>query len=64
MGLAYSLTNWNSMSDTVKFVGLRNFQEIFTLNSPYLKNLSITLVFTVFTSSCKEGVRPGACRCW
>jgi len=29
LGLAYSLTNWNSMSDVVKFVGLKNFKEIF-----------------------------------
>ncbi len=49
MGLGYSLTNWNSMSDVVKFVGLKNFQEIFALDSPYLKSLSITLVFTLFT---------------
>ncbi len=56
MGLAYSLTNWNSMSDVVKFVGLKNFKEVFALNSPYLRNLSITLVFTVFTI-----VLKGAC---
>ena len=49
MGLGYSLTNWNSMSDVVKFVGLKNFQEIFALDSPYLKSLSITLIFTLFT---------------
>jgi raffinose/stachyose/melibiose transport system permease protein len=54
MGLAYSLTNWNSMSDVVKFIGLRNFNEIFALNSPYLKSLSITLVFTFFTLILKE----------
>ena len=54
LGLAYSLTNWNSMSDVVKFVGLKNFREIFTPNSPYLKSLSITLVFTFFTLVIKE----------
>ncbi len=56
MGLAYSLTNWNSMSDTVKFVGLANFQEIFTPNSPYLKSLYITIVFTLFTIVSKGGI--------
>ena len=56
MGLAYSLTNWNSMSDTVKFVGLANFQEIFTPNSPYLKSLYITLVYTLFTIVAKGGI--------
>ena len=55
VGLAYSLTNWNSMSDVVRFVGLKNFREIFTAGSPYLKNLGITLVFTVFTLVVKEG---------
>jgi raffinose/stachyose/melibiose transport system permease protein len=54
MGLAYSLTNWNTMSDVVKFIGLRNFREIFALDSPYLKNLWITLVFTFFTIIIKE----------
>ena len=56
MGLGYSLTNWNSMSDTVKFIGLANFQEIFTPNSPYLKSLYITLVFTLFTIVTKGGI--------
>jgi raffinose/stachyose/melibiose transport system permease protein len=56
MGLAYSLTNWNSMSDVVKFIGLKNFKEIFALDSPYLKNLTITLLFTFFTIIIK-----GAC---
>ena len=56
VGLGYSLTNWNSMSDTVKFIGLANFQEIFTPNSPYLKSLYITLVFTLFTIVTKGGI--------
>jgi raffinose/stachyose/melibiose transport system permease protein len=59
LGLAYSMTNWNSMSDTVKFVGLKNFREIFSAGSPYLKNLSITLIFTVFTLIVKEGCGLG-----
>ena len=59
LGLAYSMTNWNSMSDTVRFVGLKNFREIFSVSSPYLKNLSITLIFTVFTLIVKEGCGLG-----
>jgi raffinose/stachyose/melibiose transport system permease protein len=55
LGLAYSMTNWNSMSDTIKFVGLKNFREIFAAGSPYLKNLSITLIFTIFTLVVKMG---------
>ena len=30
IGLFYSLTNWNSMSDTIRFVGLENYKKIFT----------------------------------
>jgi len=49
IGFTYSFTNWNSMSDAVKFIGLKNYQEIFTLNSPYLYSIIITFVFTFFT---------------
>lgn len=30
IGLFFSFTNWNSMSDTVKFIGLGNYKKIFT----------------------------------
>lgn len=59
IGLGYSLTNWNSMSDVVRFIGLKNFKEIFALNSPYLKSLSITLVFTFFTIIAKGAIGLG-----
>ena len=49
IGFTYSFTNWNSMSDAVKFIGLKNYQEIFTLNSPYLYSIIITFVFTFLT---------------
>jgi raffinose/stachyose/melibiose transport system permease protein len=47
------------MSDTVKFVGLKNFREIFAAGSPYLKSLTITLIFTVCTVIIKMGFGLG-----
>lgn len=29
VGIGFSFTNWNSMSSEIKFVGLRNYIEIF-----------------------------------
>lgn len=29
IGLFFSLTNWNSMSDTIRFIGLENYRKIF-----------------------------------
>lgn len=49
MGFGYALTNWNSMTDTIKFVGLDNFRTIFATGE-YLKYISNTVVFTVVTS--------------
>lgn len=48
IGLFYSFTDWNSYSDTVQFIGLKNFKEIF-LNGDkmYLSFISNTLKFTV-----------------
>ena len=52
MGFYYSLTNWNSMSDNIKFIGLENFKEIFSDRSSFLfmKN---TLMYAFFTTILK-----------
>ena len=52
MGFYYSLTNWNSMSDNIKFIGLENFKEIFSDSSSFLfmKN---TLMYAFFTTILK-----------
>jgi len=51
MGFAYSMTNWNSMNDKVKFIGLHNFETIFLSNNgEYLKYIWNTLWFAIITS--------------
>lgn len=53
LGIGYSFTNWNVYSEELKFVGLRNYQKIFTGNSEYLKYMINTLGFTFVTSIAK-----------
>ena len=36
ISFGYSLTNWNSMSANIKFVGLENFKKIFSIQGDYL----------------------------
>ncbi|MFD2115298.1 carbohydrate ABC transporter permease [Paenibacillus yanchengensis] len=52
LGFYYSLTNWNAMSDKVKFIGLANFKEIFgdASNFIFIKN---TLMYAFFTTILK-----------
>ncbi len=50
IGLFYSFTDWNGYSDIVKFVGLKNFHDIFfSNNSMYLAFITNTLKFTFFS---------------
>ncbi|SRR5258707_395654 len=48
-GIAYAFTDWNAYSDEVNFVGLQNFQTIFSPGENYLGYISNTLVFTAIT---------------
>lgn len=48
-GVAYAFTDWNAYSDDVNFVGLQNFQTIFSPGENYLSYISNTLVFTAIT---------------
>src|ERR1041385_1793149 len=52
-GIAYAFTDWSSYSDEVNFVGLANFNEIFSPREQYLSYISNTLSFTVYTSVLK-----------
>jgi raffinose/stachyose/melibiose transport system permease protein len=52
-GLAYAFTDWSSYSSDVNFIGLTNFQTIFTPGEQYLSFISNTLLFTVWTSILK-----------
>lgn len=49
MGLFYSFTNWNSMSDEIKFVGMKNILKIFSGKYDFNKYIFNTLKFTVLT---------------
>ena len=52
-GIAYAFTDWNSYSNEVNFIGLANFQIIFSPGELYLSYFSNTLIFTVYTSLLK-----------
>lgn len=55
LGVAYSFTDWNTMS-VVKgthFVGLQNYIDIFTSNKDYGSGIIHTLVFTVISNIVK-----------
>ncbi|HVP22144.1 MAG TPA: sugar ABC transporter permease [Anaerolineaceae bacterium] len=49
MGFFYAFTNWNSYSSDVNFVGLENFELIFSAGQGYLHYIANTIVFTVVT---------------
>lgn len=51
-GVILSFTDWNQFRDilTLTFVGLKNYQTIFSPNEHYLKFISNTFVFTIVTS--------------
>jgi len=54
LGIAYSFTDWNSRSmDSVKFVGLDNYIEIFTSDKNYISGILNTLKFTVVSNIVK-----------
>ncbi|MFC7680548.1 carbohydrate ABC transporter permease [Paenibacillus sp. GCM10028914] len=47
LGLYYSLTNWNGVSDQVKWVGFDNFITIFTNDPKFKDAFKFTTLFTV-----------------
>jgi raffinose/stachyose/melibiose transport system permease protein len=49
LGILYSFTDWNSYTTDINFVGLANFQTIFSLGANYLGYIRNTLVFTAVT---------------
>jgi raffinose/stachyose/melibiose transport system permease protein len=52
-GIGFAFTDWSSYRSEVNFVGLENFQKIFSPDETYLNYFSNTLVFTVSTSMLK-----------
>lgn len=55
LGFYYSLTNWNAMSESIKFIGLDNFKEIFSDSSNILV-IKNTLLYAVFSTLLKVGL--------
>jgi len=53
IGIFYSMTNWNSFSDDIKFVGLENYRNVFSNGSLYLFYIKNTFVFTVSSTVLK-----------
>lgn len=49
LGLFYSFTNWNSMSDEIKFVGMKNFMKIFSGKYQFDRYIWNTIKFTALT---------------
>ncbi|WP_421762201.1 carbohydrate ABC transporter permease [Devosia sp.] len=49
IGIGYSFTDWTTYSDEVNFIGLENFQRIFSPKENYLAYIANTLIFTGLT---------------
>jgi raffinose/stachyose/melibiose transport system permease protein len=48
-GIVYAFTDWSSYSDEVNFVGLKNFQKLFSADENYFTYFWNTFVFTAVT---------------
>jgi raffinose/stachyose/melibiose transport system permease protein len=59
LGLYYSFTDWNSYTAEVNFVGLKNFQVIFSASQGYLHYIQNTVVFTAVTILLKTVIALG-----
>ncbi|SFE48491.1 carbohydrate ABC transporter membrane protein 1, CUT1 family [Paenibacillus algorifonticola] len=56
MGFYYSLTDWNSYSDTITFIGLDNFKTLFSSGENYVSYIINTLNFTASTVILKTAI--------
>lgn len=56
IGIGYSFTDWNNFADEVRFVGLKNYSQIFAGHSEYLGYIKNTLLFTAVTTVAKTVV--------
>lgn len=56
IGIGYSFTDWSAYAKEVHFAGLKNFKEIFSADTNYLKYITNTLLFTVVTTAAKSGL--------
>ncbi len=56
IGIAYSFTDWSAYSKEIHFVGLKNFMEVFSRDSDYLRYIENTVLFTFVTTALKTGL--------
>ena len=56
LGFGFSLTNWNSYSNTIRYIGFENFREIFTVSGRSLFFLGNTLKFTAVSTALKVAI--------
>ena len=54
MGIAYSFTDWSVYSQEVHYVGLKNFQTVFSADYNYTRMLGNTFLFTIVTTLAKN----------
>jgi raffinose/stachyose/melibiose transport system permease protein len=59
MGFFYAFTDWNSFSSNVNFIGLANFELIFSSKQGYLHYIWNTVIFTIATIVLKTGIALG-----
>ena len=59
MGFYYAFTDWSSYSSEVHFVGLQNFELIFSSSKGYLHYIANTLTFTIVTIVVKTVISLG-----
>lgn len=46
-GIYYSFTDWNGITGEIKWVGLENFQYIFTEDKQFLQSFKLTALYTI-----------------
>ncbi len=46
-GIYYSFTDWNGITGEIKWVGLENFQYIFTEDTQFLQSFKLTALYTI-----------------
>lgn len=59
LGIGYSFTDWSTYSEEINFVGLDNFNQIFSLEENYLAYIGNTLIFTAVTTILKTVIGLG-----
>ena len=56
LGIGYSFTDWSVYSDGIGFVGLKNFETVFSADYNYTRMLANTFRFTIITTVAKNAL--------